>query len=92
MARDIRASSTNRGRGTKKFFESNSEYARCSLFIGEATSTWRAYGSWTKYVGGATFLHCISVEIESAIVNPKFRNVSEVLAAGSRGYRCQKIT
>ena len=27
----------------------------------------------------------LSVEIESAIVNPKFRNVSEVLAAGSRG-------
>ena len=79
-------------KGNKEILRSTCEYARCSVFIGELAATWRAYGSWTKYVGGSTFLHCISVGIEHAIVNPKFRNVSEVLAAGSRGYRCHKIT
>ena len=54
MARQISAplSTMNEiGRGTKKFLEGNSEYARCSVFIGEATATWR-----TRMVPGQSML------------------------------------
>ena len=44
-------------------------------------------GAWTMRArGDATFLHCISVEIGSGIVNPKYRNVSEADTASTRGH------
>ena len=53
----------------------------------------RTVGSWTMYAstyteGEATFLHCISVEIGSGIVNPEYRNVSEADTAADGITRC----